>query len=64
MKPAGTILKIKQGYNPNSSSLGTAITWFVLGSAGATLLLNALFAAAISFRQKKKNGKIGNKGRS
>ena len=27
MKPVGKIFKIKAGYNPNSSSIGTEITW-------------------------------------
>ena len=35
---SGRILKIKIGYNPNSSSIGSAIPYFLAFSAGAGAL--------------------------
>jgi len=44
-KPKGKILRIKQGYNPNSSSMGSII--FVLPAA--LLGLTAIFGAVSGF---------------
>jgi hypothetical protein len=44
-KPGGKVLRIKQGYNPNSSSMGSVI--FVLPAA--LLGLTALFGAVSGF---------------
>lgn len=55
--PSGRILKIKVGYNPNSSSIGSAIPYFLGFSAGAGALsfvgLHAL--QALSDRLKSKS---------
>lgn len=40
-KPRGTILRVKQGYNPNSSSIGSIV--FILPAA--LLAIPALFGA-------------------
>jgi len=57
MKNAGKILKIKSGYNPNSSSIGTEISAFLWGSAAFTVLVNLIFAMVQSFRLQRKNKK-------
>lgn len=59
MKRKGKVLKVKMGYNPNSSSIGTEIAIFLWGVALFTLVTNTLFALAASFVQKrnKKNRK-------
>ena len=40
----GRILKVKPGYNPNSSSIGTHITVFLSSSAVFAMALNTLLA--------------------
>lgn len=40
IKPEGKILKIKFGYNPNSSSLGTTIVYLLIGTTVAQLILS------------------------
>ena len=59
MRPKGRVLKVKTGYNPNSSSIGTEITVFLWGAAIFTLVVNTLFALAATVMQKrnKRNGK-------
>jgi len=44
MKNMGKILKIKAGYNPNSSSIGTQVTGFLFGAAAFSIIANMLFA--------------------
>lgn len=43
-QPRGRVLRVKEGYNPNSSSIGTAIPTYLAFAAGsgalAVLLLN------------------------
>ena len=59
MRPKGRVLKIKTGYNPNSSSIGTEISVFLWGGAIFTLVANTLFSLVATVIQKrdKKNGK-------
>ena len=47
MSPVPRILKIKTGYNPNSSSMGTEVTAFLWGSAAFSLVANALMAVVM-----------------
>jgi hypothetical protein len=53
----GKILRVKYGYNPNSSSIGTHVSAFVYGAACVALAVNGI-AAAIAAR---KNGKKSEK---
>ena len=60
MKKKGKILRVKQGYNPNSSSLGSIIPEFLFlsGLAGTlTVFLTALFRKTDrQIREKVKAG--------
>lgn len=47
------VLKIKPGYNPNSSSIGIHVSYFVWGSAIFSVIVNALVAVAISLSRKR-----------
>ncbi|MFH1762226.1 MAG: hypothetical protein ABIA63_14095 [bacterium] len=49
----GKILKVKTGYNPNSSSIGVYVDIFVWGTAAAALVIN-LIGALIDSRKKAK----------
>ncbi len=63
----GRILKIKTGYNPNSSSVGADIIVFFTAGAAATVLFNTVAAIAVAAKaqedgrleeaQKKVNGR-------
>ena len=46
------VLKVKKGYNPNSSSIGTVLYSFPL----AYLALSAILALCAAFIRNKKNG--------
>ena len=50
----GRILKIKTGYNPNSSSIGLDMVAFLTAGAAVTLLFNAIAAILASGK-----GRIG-----
>lgn len=52
----GKILKVKQGYNPNSSSIGTEIVIFFTSLAGLSFIY-ATVSAILSSRKLKKTGK-------
>ena len=52
MKRRGRLLKVKYGYNPNSSSIGTHVNAFLLGAAVFALALNSLAIVTISLRAK------------
>ena len=53
----GRVLRLKTGYNPNSSSVGSDIPTFLAAACAAaargTIVLNALSAAAQSNRRRK-----------
>jgi len=51
--PAG-ILKIKKGYNPNSSSIGTVLYSFPLLLA----VLSGVLAAIVAFMKKERTKKV------
>lgn len=52
----GKILKVRLGYNANSSSIAAVVTFFLWGAAAAAVAVN-LVAAAIF--QKKANPRDG-----
>jgi hypothetical protein len=51
----GKILKIKTGYNPNSSSIGVDMVVFFTAGAAITVLFNTL-AAILCASQARKHG--------
>jgi len=55
----GRILRVKTGYNPNSSSVGSLIPAFLAFAASATVLtvlaMNSLHAIDKHIREKKKS---------
>jgi hypothetical protein len=51
----GRILRLKMGYNPNSSSLGSIVFSFPALLLGIPVLLSAA-VAVIAGRMRKKNG--------
>ncbi len=57
MRKKGNILRVKRGYNPNSSSIGSDIFTFLAVAAGAgafsVVLLNILQTIDRSVRQNK-----------
>jgi hypothetical protein len=48
----GRVLKVKLGYNANSSSLAAIVTYFLWGAAASVLIINMVSAALAS----KNNG--------
>ena len=58
-KNKGRILRVKTGYNPNSSSVGSLIPTFLAFAAGASALtvlaMNSLNAIDKHIREKKKS---------
>ena len=52
----GKILKIKTGYNPNSSSIGVDMVVFFTAGAAMTVLFNTL-AAVLCASQAREHGK-------
>jgi hypothetical protein len=56
--PRGKILKLKLGFNPNSSSVGTTIV-VLLWSAVASGAVMALAGAVLSYRFSKPEGPGG-----
>lgn len=49
----GRILKIKTGYNPNSSSIGVDVVIFFTAGAAATILFNTAAAIIGAARAKE-----------
>jgi len=45
MLKKGKILRMKFGVNPNSSSIGTDVSYLLMGAVAVTLLVNFLDAA-------------------
>ena len=58
-KHKGRILRVKTGYNPNSSSVGSLIPTFLAFATGAAALtvlaMNSLNAVDKHIREKKKS---------
>ena len=53
----GRILKIKTGYNPNSSSIGLTLVAFLTTGALVTLLFNTI-AAILSAATAQRHGQL------
>jgi hypothetical protein len=49
----GRILKIKTGYNPNSSSIGLDMVAFLTGGAAVTVLFNVIASILSAASQQK-----------
>lgn len=49
----GRILKIKTGYNPNSSSIGVDMIVFFTAGAAVTVLFNTLASIISAYRAEK-----------
>ncbi len=56
MEMQGRILKIKTGYNPNSSSIGVDTVVFFTAGAAMTVLFNT-FAAVLSAAKVNEHGR-------
>jgi hypothetical protein len=52
----GKILKVRLGYNANSSSLSAVVSLLLLGSAAAVTVLGMLSAALVSRPAKEARG--------
>ena len=50
---SGRILKIKTGYNPNSSSIGVDMVVFFTAGAAITVLFNTMAAIICSAKTRK-----------
>lgn len=53
---SGRILKIKTGYNPNSSSIGVDLVVFFTAGAAVTILFNTA-AAIVAARRASREGR-------
>jgi len=53
----GRILKIKTGYNPNSSSIGVDVVVFFTAGAAVTVLFNTLAAVLGAAKAQVKESK-------
>lgn len=60
---AGKILRVKAGYNPNSSSVGSQIPAFLFSAAGTGLIavITAQILNTIRAHIEKKKDSIGDK---
>ena len=54
----GKILRLKFGFNPNSSSLGSDVSLLLMGAAALTLLVN-LFDAGLRLWIRRRRDKTG-----
>ncbi len=54
MKP-GKLLRIKPGFNPNSSSLGSDLTFLLIGSVVITLAVNVVDTALRLWKKPRKS---------
>jgi len=54
---AGKIFKIKMGYNPNSSSIGSQVSLFLQGTALAAFLINMAMVIFSRFSGKSSDKK-------
>ena len=55
LKKKGRILKIRLGYNANSSSISTVVKVLILGASSAVIIINMISAAVFS-RSADKRG--------
>ncbi len=56
----GRILKVKLGYNANSSSLAAFVTYFLWGSAAAVIVINMITAVLFSKKDNAKETEVKN----
>lgn len=54
----GKILKVRLGYNANSSSISTFVTVFLWGSTAAVTIINTISALAFSSNDKKEENDV------
>jgi len=59
----GRILKIKTGYNPNSSSVGVDIVVFFTAGAAVTILFNTVAAIVCAAKAQDEGGLEGSQQR-
>jgi hypothetical protein len=57
MRRKGKVLKVRLGYNANSSALASAVSALLCGSAGAVTILSMTAAALFSRRPKRERAK-------
>ena len=64
-KERGRILRLKQGYNPNSSSVGSQIPTFLAFAVGAgvfaVFILHAFVTASRLLRRRSREERVGDK---
>ena len=53
MKTKGKILKIRSGYNPNSSSIGIHVSLFIKGTAAIAGLITTILTLLMAKRSKR-----------
>jgi hypothetical protein len=56
MKHKGKVLKVRLGYNANSSSLASAVSLLLCGSAAAVAVLSTVAAALFSQGKDARKG--------
>ena len=54
------IIKIKTGYNPNSSSIGTEISMFLKGTVVFSIFVNLILVCVDTFKKTKKTNQEKN----
>jgi hypothetical protein len=57
--PRGKVLKVRLGYNANSSSLSAVVSLLMLGSAAAVTVLGMIGAALSSGKKKPEPAEAG-----
>lgn len=50
----GKILKIRPGYNPNSSSMGLLVLYIIIGGMGISNIIASIVAASFLYKKRKK----------
>ncbi len=56
-KRNGKILKVRMGYNANSSSIAAVVTYFLWGAAASVIVINMFAAVIFSKNTKPDTGK-------
>jgi hypothetical protein len=59
MKHKGRVLQVRLGYNANSSSLASAVSLLLCGSAAAVAILSTVAAALFSRRPQGNDARKG-----
>lgn len=50
----GKILKIRPGYNPNSSSIGFIILYIIVGVVGVSNIIASIVASSFLYKKRKR----------